>query len=111
MYAGAVLMCGCGNMLLSSISDGDFVKLQGVDFGEKGPAKVRARVRTNGKEGVIRVTAGYPNKDVLAYIPVNGEGTVSCEARIDTTVTGVTDIFFTFSGEGYEVEEWVFTER
>ncbi len=99
---------GCGNLLLTAINDGDFVKLQGADFGDKGASKVKATVRTNGKEGVIRVTAGYLNKDVVAYIPVKGEGTVVCEAALDTPLTGVKDIYFTFSGEGYEVVEWVF---
>ena len=99
---------GCGKLLLTSIDSGDFVKLEGVDFGDKTPAKVKARVRTNGKEGVIRVTAGYPDRTVIAYIPVKGDGTVVCEADIEVPVKGVQDIFFTFSGEGYEVEEWIF---
>lgn len=99
---------GCGNLLLTAIDTGDFVKLEGVDFGDKGASKVKAKVRTNGKEGVIRVTVGYPNRTVIAYIPVKGDGTAVCEAAIETPVTGVQDVFFTFSGEGYEIEEWVF---
>jgi arabinoxylan arabinofuranohydrolase len=99
---------GCGNLLLTAIDTGDFVKLEGVDFGDKGASKVKAKVRTNGKEGVIRVTVGYPNRTVIAYIPVKGDGTAVCEAAIETPVTGVQDVFFTFSGEGYEIEEWAF---
>lgn len=99
---------GCGRLLLTAINSGDFVKLEGVDFGDKAPVKVKAKVRTNGEEGVIRVTAGYPDRTVIAYIPVKGDGTVVCEADIVVPVKGVQDIFFTFSGEGYEVEEWIF---
>jgi 23S rRNA pseudouridine955/2504/2580 synthase len=32
---------GCGNMVVSDIQTGDFVKVQGVDFGENQPANVR----------------------------------------------------------------------
>ena len=99
---------GCGNLLLTSIDTGDFVKLEGVDFGPKGASKVKASVKTNGKEGVIRVTAGYPDRTVIAYIPVKGEGEVVCEASLEVPVTGVQDIYFTFSGEGYEVKDWIF---
>ena len=99
---------GCGNLLLTAIDTGDFVKLEGVDFGDKGASKVKATVKTNGKEGSIRVTVGYPNRTVIAYIPVKGDGTVTCEAAIETPVTGVQDVYFTFSGEGYEILDWIF---
>jgi arabinoxylan arabinofuranohydrolase len=99
---------GCGNLLLTAIDTGDFVKIEGADFGSKGASKVKATVKTNGKEGAIRVTVGYPNRTVIAYIPVKGDGTVVCEAAIETPVTGVQDIYFTFSGEGYEVIDWIF---
>ena len=100
--------CGSGNMLLTSIDPGDFVALTGVDFGDKGATSVSAKVKTNGKEGAIRVTVGYINKEVIAYIPVKGDGTVTCEAKLDTAITGLQNVFFTFSGEGYEVLEWSF---
>jgi arabinoxylan arabinofuranohydrolase len=99
---------GCGNMLLSSIDSGDFVMLQGVDFGETGSDRIRATVRTNGHDGVIRMTAGYLNKDVVCYIPVSGEGESVFEASFEAPLTGVQDIYFTFSGEGYDVLTWEF---
>ena len=101
---------GCGNLLLTSINDGDYVKLQGVDFGEKGAKTVKATVKTNGKDGVIRVTTKYPNGDVAGYIPVKADAaeTTVITAELDTVITGLQDVFFTFAGEGYEIIDWIF---
>ena len=101
---------GCGNLLLTAINSGDFVKLQGADFGDKGATVVKATVKTNGKDGVIRVTAKSDAKELTAYLPVKADGAEStvCEAKFDEAVTGICDIFITFSGEGYEVKDWIF---
>ena len=101
---------GCGNLLLSSIDTGDFVKLQGVDFGTAGATIVKATVKTNGKDGAIRVTTKFPNGDVAGYIPVKADAaeTTAIEVKLDKTITGVQDVFFTFYGEGYEVVDWIF---
>lgn len=101
---------GCGNLLLTAINDGDFVKLQGVDFGDKGASKLKATVRTNGKDGVIRITTKYPNGEVAGYMAVKGDSadTTVIEAKLDTQITGLQDVFFTFSGEGYEIVDWIF---
>jgi arabinoxylan arabinofuranohydrolase len=100
--------CGCGTMLLSGIHDGAFVKLQGLDFGEKGAAKITAKVRISGKGGVIRVSTGAADGEVIGYLPVEGEGDCLAEAALDVPVSGKKDVYFVFSGEGYEVLEWCF---
>ena len=101
---------GCGTLLLTGIESGDFVKLQGVDFGTSGAKKVKATIRTNGKDGVIRVTTKYANGDVAGYIPVKSDGKEEtvCEAVLDNTVSGLDDVYFTFYGEGYEIVDWIF---
>ncbi|MCR4625810.1 MAG: family 43 glycosylhydrolase [Lachnospiraceae bacterium] len=101
---------GCGNLLLTAINDGDFVKLQGVDFGDKGAKKLTATVRTNGKDGVIRITTKYPNGEVAGYMAVKGDSaeTTVISAELDNAITGLQDVFFTFSGEGYEIVDWIF---
>ncbi len=102
--------CGCGNMLLTAIDDGDYVKIQGVDFGSTGAKKVIATVKTNGQDGAIRVTTKTANGDVAGYIPVKSDGNESTviEAELDVAVTGVQDLYFTFAGTGYEVVDWRF---
>ena len=103
---------GCGNLLLTAIDPGDFVKLQGVDFGDKGAKKVSATIRTNGKDGAIRVTTKYANGTVAGYIAVKSDGndTTVCTAVFDEPITGLQDVYFTFSGEGYEIIDWKFEE-
>ncbi len=105
---------GCGTLLLTDINDGDYVKIQGVDFGDKGATKVKVTVKTNGKDGVIRVSTKSVNVngEVMGYIPVksDGNGTTVCEAVLDTAITGVQDLFFTFKGEGYEIVDWIFEQ-
>ena len=101
---------GCGNLLLTAINDGDFIKLQGVDFGDKGAKKLTATVRTNGKDGVIRITTKYPNGEVAGYMPIKADAAkeTTVTAEFDAPITGLQDVFFTFSGEGYEIVDWMF---
>ena len=101
---------GCGNLLLTDINDGDFVKLQGVDFGDKGATVLKAKVKTNGKDGVIRMTNDFLNPGFTAYLPVKADGNeaTTCEVKFDEPITGKQDVYFTFSGEGYEILEWIF---
>ena len=103
---------GCGNLLLTAVDTGDYVKLQGVDFGTDGAKSVSATVRTNGKDGVIRVTTKYPNGTVAGYIPVKSDGAFEtvCTAEFAEKLTGVQDVFFTFYGEGYEIVDWSFSK-
>lgn len=103
---------GCGNLLLTAVDTGDYVKLQGVDFGTDGAKSVSATVRTNRKDGVIRVTTKYPNGTVAGYIPVKSDGAFEtvCTAEFAEKLTGVQDVFFTFYGEGYEIVDWSFSK-
>ncbi len=100
----------CGNMLLTEINSGDFVKLQGVEFGSTGAKKVIATVKSNGQEGAIRVSTGAADGDVAGYIPVKADEneTTTVEVDLDKAITGLQDVYFTFYGEGYEVVDWRF---
>ncbi len=100
---------GCGNLLLTAINDGDFVKLNGVDFGEQGAKTLKATVRTNGKSGVVRVSTKLNNQDVAGFLPIESDGNeiTVCSAPMEG-LKGVTSVYFTFSGEGYEILDWIF---
>lgn len=100
--------CGCGNMLLTAIDDGDFVKLVGADFAD-GASCVKAVVKTNGRDGVIRVSAGSID-NAVAYIEVkaSGEEENVFTADLSGKLSGKQDVYFTFSGSGYEVISWQF---
>ncbi|MBR6477283.1 MAG: family 43 glycosylhydrolase [Lachnospiraceae bacterium] len=101
---------GCGNLLLTAIESGDYVKLQGVDFGDKGATTLKAVVKTNGKDGAVRMTNDFLSPNFTAYLPIKSDGqeTTVCEVKFDAPITGVQDVYFTFSGEGYEIVSWIF---
>ncbi len=98
----------CGKMLLGNITEGGFVKLEGVDFGEAAPKALKAVVRSKGNKGVIRMTIDVLNGEAVGYLEVNAEAEdfAECVAQLEAQVTGIHDVYFTFSGEGYEVAEW-----
>lgn len=103
---------GSGAMALGEIKSGGFVKVQGVDFGEKAPTKYIAEIK-NSKEqaGVIQVRADKLYGEVLGYLTVDAltDGEFQeFTAPLETELTGVHDLYFIFSGEGYEVSTWRF---
>lgn len=103
---------GAGNMALGGIDTGDFVKIQGVDFGEEAPEQWKAAIKnTEGEEGVIQLRIDNPEGEILGYLPIEKSVDQDFEERIaalDTEVTGVHDLFLIFSGKGYEVNSWHF---
>lgn len=98
----------CGKMILSNIHSGDFVKIEGVDFTDAPAKSLQAKIRTNGNAGVIRITKDVLNSEAIGYLVVDGDNAdfVIMEATLTEEVTGKHDLYFTFCGEGYEVESW-----
>lgn len=104
---------GCGNMALGDIDTGDFVKVQGVDFAGEGASQVVVTVRNSpGEEGSIEIRLDGPEGEVIGNVSVSGAaGDVFAECRADIKpVGGVHDLFFVFTGKGYEVETWHFIQ-
>jgi len=108
---------GSGNMVLSSIDDGDFSAISGVDFGA-GAKTVSAKVKPLVAGGSIQVRLDDVDGAVVAEIPV--DGTVGEWTTVQADVTGATgehDVFFVFAGPDgadaeadlFEVDNWAFT--
>lgn len=109
--------CGSGNMALSDIQSGDFIKVAGVDFGSTIPSSFSATVRNAANtqaEGVIRISIESPDGEVLGYLSISdvptGEDFTEITAQLTGKAEGVHDLFFVFSGEGYEIESWKFVK-
>lgn len=119
--------CGSGNMALGDIQSGDFIKVQGVDFGTEPPASMSITVRNKKGEqarGAVRICVDGPEGEVLGYLPVeemlakaageaqtdasNGGEFVECSARLSGKAEGIHDLYFVFAGENYEIETWQF---
>ncbi|MBE5873682.1 MAG: carbohydrate-binding protein [Lachnospiraceae bacterium] len=100
------------DMILTGIDSGDFMKVQGVDFGDTTPAKLNAMIRTTAEKGekcAIQVRIDKMYGDVIGYVYVEDSADfANCQTVLEKEVTGVHDLFFIFSGNGYEMESWSF---
>ncbi|MFJ4046199.1 family 43 glycosylhydrolase [Microbacterium sp. NPDC089987] len=108
---------GGGNLVVSSIDDGDFTGISGVDFGA-GAKTVSARVKPLTEGSSVQVRLDQPDGPVVATLPV--EGAVGEWTTVQADVEGADgkhDVFFVFAGaEGVEagvdlmeVDNWAFT--
>lgn len=104
--------CGSGRMALGEIHTGDFVKVQGVDFGEKAPEKwiVELQSEAEGTQ-IIQLRADMLYGEILGYLVIDrttGGAFAEVEAVLEKDITGVHDIYMIFYGEGYTVNTWRF---
>ncbi len=103
---------GCGNMMLGDIHTGDFIKVQGVDFGEESPKSVIVVAGNDtGLEGRVQVRLDGADGELLAVVTIDSYdkiGTMDFVAEVTGTATGVHDLYFIFEGEGFNVEAWKF---
>lgn len=108
-----------GNMVLTDIDRGDYMKVQGVDFGEKAPEALECLLKADAEADisslVVRVNADTPWGDVIAYLSLQGEAGEGDEdgfsvyrAVPEMEITGVHDLYFVFSGSGCEMKSWRF---
>ena len=100
---------------VTNISQGDYIRVRNVDFGETAAQSVSVRVRveracslmvrTGGKSGAI--------KGVLALTPTGGEWTdVACD--LSTPIKGACNLYFTFTGSGsslMDFDSWQFSRQ
>lgn len=111
---GASGYYGCGNMALGDIGTGDFVKVQGVDFGSTSPKYIQMTVRTAEEaagRNAVQLRMDAPDGEVLGYLPIDilaGRDFETICAQLAGTAEGVHDLYFIFAGEGYEIETWQF---
>lgn len=105
---------GLGNMALGNISTGDFVEVQGVDFGQ-GAASLKMNIKNvTGAECGIQVRVDKLFGEVIAYIPlVHGmdDDFVAYTADLLAEVNGVHNLYFiAVKGDGFEVLDWQFQQ-
>ena len=103
-------------MVLDKIHTGDWTKISGVNFGEKGVGKVSAQIASNTDYGAVEVFVDDPtvsaNKVASLDMRVTGdENYETFEADIAGNVTGKHDLYFVFRGNGYKVASWQFAEK
>jgi len=103
--------CSDGGMNVTSLADGDWVSVRGVDFGA-GAKTFSARVASSSAEGAIEVRAGSPTGTVLATCDVPATGGLQKWQTTSCNVSGATgvikDLYFLFKGAGFGFDYWQF---
>lgn len=112
---------GAGVMALSGIDSGDYFKVTGVDFSYKEPTQIVINAKKTeelDENCVIEVRLDSFKGDVVAYIPVgealkdadieNGFKFTEITTELKKSIDGVHNIYFTFSGSGYQLRDWKF---
>ncbi|KAK5660032.1 hypothetical protein OQA88_13500 [Cercophora sp. LCS_1] len=104
---------GSDGIYVTSIGQGDYIKVKGVDFGAGGgAASVDLRVAAAASGGKIELRVGSQSGAVIATCAVDATGgaqawkTVSCP--VSGPATGKQDLFFTFQGSNYNFDWWQF---
>ena len=99
---------------VTNISGGDNIRVRNVDFGEAGACSFTATVRAE-KKCSLMIRQGSKGSTILGRVaiePTNGEWVrVSCD--LTSPLTGVKNLFFTFSGSGqslFDFDNWQFSE-
>jgi arabinoxylan arabinofuranohydrolase len=104
--------CSDGGMNVTSIADGDWVSVRGVDFGA-GATSFSARVASMAGGGAIEVRSGSPTGTVLATCDIPATGGAQKWQNTTCNVTGATgvvkDLYLRFKGGGFGFDSWQFT--
>ncbi len=99
-----------GGMNLTSISDGDWVRVRGVDFGA-GARTFTARVASTTAGGAIELRLGSTTGTLVGTCSVPNTGGAQTWMTSTTAVmgaTGVKDLYLRFTGSGFKVDSWEF---
>ncbi len=109
-YSERAVCCGSGEMILTGISDGSWIHLSNVDFGEKTAQRLEMTVRgTTG--GYAKVYLDSPQGEEVCsveLVPKDAQRLTTCAVSINRQIQGIHDLWFVFVGEGYEVYDWRF---
>jgi arabinoxylan arabinofuranohydrolase len=108
--------CSEGGMNVTELSNGDWVRLRGVDFGSMGARSFSARVSSGASGGNIELRLDSATGTLVGTCAVAGTGdwqtwtNSSCDV---TGATGVKDVVLRFTGTGtsrlFNLNYWQFT--
>lgn len=109
-------VCSEGGMAVSSINNGDYIKVKGVAFGT-GAKSLSARVASGGSGGKIEVRTGSSTGTLVGTCTVTGTGGSSTWATVTCPISGTSgtqDLFFKFTGSGsgslFSFNWWQFSQ-
>lgn len=93
---------------VTSIHNGDWIRLRAVDFGDKKQSRVKAAVKNvKDKDAVIEFMVDSLGNKPMAIVPVTKSGEI--EAEVLKNVEGVHDVYILFrggDGEMFDFDWW-----
>lgn len=102
------LMVGeLGNVVVTDISKGDWIRVKGVDFGSEGSAQFVAKVK--GK-GIIDIRLDDVSSETVGSVEFDNAEYANVINSIDN-ITGVHDVYFVFGGSGWQFDAWQFVKN
>lgn len=102
------------NMVVSPMTTGSFIGAAGVDFGEDGPMTFTAKVASVTDGNVIKIVLDNMQNAGIAYLEVPNTGSLDKFVQVTVGVdwvSGVYDLFFVFTGEGFHFDAWCFNKQ
>ena len=104
------------NLHVTNIDDGNWIAVSQADFGENGAKSFKANVAAT-VGGAIEVRLGSTDGELIGTLevsPTGGEQEWEVMETDVTSVSGVHDVYFIFTGQGEEhlfnFDYWTFTE-
>ncbi|MEZ3429435.1 MAG: family 43 glycosylhydrolase [Lachnospiraceae bacterium] len=110
-YGECALRCGSGDMIVTGISDGCWIEVSNVDFGDRKARTLEVSVRGS-KSGCVRVFLDSLSGEEMCLVellPASTDILTVCSAAVRKCPDGIHDLYFVFMGEGYEVYTWEFS--
>jgi arabinoxylan arabinofuranohydrolase len=105
---------GCGEMAVNGIDRGDWLYIEGADFGADGAASFTVSVKCNPKcSGGIDLCVDT-EKDTAVAIDFSGchsgEDFQEVTGKLTVPITGKHNLLFVFTGSGFEWKDWRFSK-
>lgn len=112
-----------GGMHVTSLEDGDWIRVRGVNFGQNGPAAFSAVLACESKVGAtkgasLEIRTDDVSGTLIGTVPVSYTGGAEewkTETAAVSQVTGEHDVYFVISGENVEnlfnFDSWTFIEK
>lgn len=107
-------VCSAGGMDLAYIDNGDWIMVEGVDFGSTGPGSFTASVASDKTGGTIEIRTGSSTGALIGTVQVPNTGGFQAWKSVTinvSSVTGVKNVYFAFKGSSaslFNFDYWKF---
>lgn len=98
---------------VTSINDGDWLKVREVDFGAKSPILATVEVAAFKQKAAIEFYADKMEGTPICTINITGDGAVQY-APVNTSLTGIHDVYIVFrggQGDFFDLDWWKFNDH